>query len=238
MSPEELGELLGLLSHDLKNPLAAVLTNVGFVGSSLGDEASDDVREAIADARQACASLQRMIGNLEALARDMGSRPPPSLELPPLDLALLVDEAVARHREPAAARRVRITLDAGTSLHARGEREAVLRALDNLLANAVQYAPARSEVQVRQRLEGERALVEVVDGGPRVPRAERRAVLTAEGQARAKGRPEARYGRGLTLYVASLSVAPLDGRIEVDSDGDRSVLRLSLAAHRNDDLAP
>src|SRR6186713_3605789 len=62
-----LGELLGLLAHDLRNPLSALHSNVGYLGS-LSDKYDDDAREAIADALLSCDGLRIIIDSVEILS--------------------------------------------------------------------------------------------------------------------------------------------------------------------------
>ncbi len=231
---DELAEALTLLAHDLKNPLAAVLTNLGFVRGVVDEldpesrpdpAALDDVREAMFDVRLACESLQRFVSNLEVLARDLGvARPPPSGESPPIDLLSIADEIANRQRETADARRITIRVDAATDAWARGDRDALVRAADNVLADALQHAPAGSVVRIEVARSDAEATLTVLDRGAVVPPELRIEAASRAGQTRAKGRPEARYGRGLALYVAAVAARAGGGRLELaDRDGESAM---------------
>ena len=82
--------LLALLAHDLRSPLAAVMTNLGFVEGSIPPSDIDAV-EAIADARLSCTMLEHLIANLDVLA---GASRVPTLEQ--AVLWILAQSAVAR----------------------------------------------------------------------------------------------------------------------------------------------
>ncbi|GAC1352395.1 MAG: hypothetical protein NVSMB1_14840 [Polyangiales bacterium] len=235
-SPLELGEILVLLAHDLKNPLAAVLTNLGFVQSSLPrDGENDDAAEALIDARLACESLQRIVSNLEILARDLAQRMTrasiPS-DVAPLDLASAADEVVDRQQEASASRRLTLRIVHAEHCYTRADRELVLRVIDNLVANAVQHAKVGStiDIEVRRHPPSEISLA-VIDEGPVVPESLRAEILTAFGQARSKGRSDARYGRGLALYIASIAANATGGRLLIGSRGVQSALTLILPEH-------
>jgi signal transduction histidine kinase len=236
-SRRELGEMLALLAHDLKNPLAAVLTNLGFVAGVLRDvdDASLlDSREALVDARMACESMQRFCGNLELLAREATGRVSLApMDPTPLDLVGIVDEVVGKQSEAAQGRNLRVSVRAPERTYARADRELVLRATDNLLSDAVQHAPARTEItiDVAPRGESEAAIV-VRDAGPIVPANMRAHAATPLGQSLAKGRPDLRYGRGLALYAASLAAVGAGGRIEIGEADGRSALSLVVPLHR------
>ena len=234
----ELGEMLALLAHDLKNPLAAVLTNLGFIAGVLreidGDAALGDAREAVVDARQACESMQRFCGNLELLAREATGRVSlVPMDPTPLDLVGIVDEVVGKQNEAAQGRRLRFAVNAAERTYARADRELVLRAVDNLLADAVQHAPSGTEIAIDIGAHADAdARVVVRDAGPVVPANMRAQVATPNGQSLGKGRPELRYGRGLALYAASLAALAAGGRIEIGEADGRSALTLVVPLHR------
>lgn len=240
----ELGEVLALLSHDLKNPLAAVLTNLGFVASALDDpSAVEDAKEAVVDARLACESMQRFVGNLELLARDsVGRSSLPPYDTTPLDVHALVEDVVDRQREAAAGRRLLVTVKTREPrTYARADRDLSLRALENLVANAVQCAPTGSEIElvVQARLgDAREAEVVVRDDGLIVPADLRETVSTPIGQVLSKGRQDARYSRGLGLYAAFVAARAAGGRVEIGEDEGRSALRLILPCHEDDDGRP
>jgi signal transduction histidine kinase len=231
-----LAELLALLAHDLKNPLAAAMANVGYVESFVRDvgdaraspEDASEVRAAMLDARIACDALHRLVSNLEVIVCDL-ERPRPA-EPAPVGLRSIVDEVVARHLAPAAARRVEIVVE-GERPWALCERDALLRAADNALANAIQHAPVGSRVTVRLWARGDSEVVSVLDLGVVVPEALRARALSLEGQAELKGRTDGRYGRGLSLYAASSSARRAGGHLELGEQAGANVISIVLPRH-------
>jgi signal transduction histidine kinase len=198
-SLEHLPELMAILAHDLRNPLSALLTNIHFV-QSVARGGALDVDEALSDSAMSCAILGQVIGNLEVLGRAFGGpHPAPS----PVGTREAAGQAVGRAMPHSVLAGIEIALPQGAS------GAAVLvepvffgRALDNVLANALQYSPANGKISVELVTIGERGAVHVSDQGPIVPREFRERVLTEEGQDAAKRLYEARYGRGLALYCA------------------------------------
>jgi signal transduction histidine kinase len=234
----EIAEVLVLLAHDLKNPLAAILTNLGFVRGFVGELEGggevDDAREAVSDAALACEALQRFVGNLELVARDLGAKTrdasrPSGEELPPLDLAAIADEVLDRQRASAESRNLSLFLSGGG--WARGDRDLAVRAVDNLVANALQHAPARTRISVEVSTTDEEALITVIDQGLAVPERMREDAVTRSGQSRAKGVPEARYGRGLGLFAAAIAARAAGGRLVVGARDGKSTLALALPRH-------
>lgn len=236
--PNDMAETLSLLAHDLKNPLAAVLTNLGFVRGFVDaldpgvppDEAElSDVRDAMLDAKLACEALQRFVGNLEIVSRDLGggraSFPPEPL---PLDILAIADEVASRHRLAAASRRLELVVTSVSPAWGRGDRDSIQRAVDNLIANAVQYAPAGTKITVEIAGGRDEVTLTVLDAGVAIPEGMREDAITRAGQSRAKGSAEARYGRGLALYAAATSARIGGGRLFVDARDGKSAIGIAL----------
>lgn len=233
-----IAEVLSLLAHDLKNPLAAAVTNLGFVdgwvqdldpGAVPTDEVSE-VREAMLDARLACEALQRFVSNLEVLSRDLahvaGGEPAP------VDLHAIADEIVSRHVAAASARRVRLEVR-GESAWALADRDPLLRAADNALANAIQHAPAGTAVLVEIGTEGSSVVLSFVDQGVVVPQALCDQAVSLEGQPKLKGRPEGRYGRGLALYAAAVAARRAGGQVTLGERNGASVITVVLTRYED-----
>lgn len=227
-----ISQLLALLAHDLRNPLAILSTNLGFVGTTLsGDDA--DLAEAMTDATASCAALERLVANLDVIALTLRGEPPPPETL---SLRRATSEAMGRVKSHADSLRVGLELhdDDEEGLSVKAQPLLWARALDNLLANAVQYAKPGDVVRVEVGARDERGVVTVVDAGPIVPEAEREDVLSAGGQMRAKGRLEARYGRGVGLYVAAVAARAAGADVSVGERGACSAFELGapLATRR------
>ncbi len=228
-----IAEVLSLLAHDLKNPLAATMTNLSYVegfvrylGSTPpSDDEVTEVREAMLDARLACDALQRFISNLEVVARDLGKGK--GGEPAPVELHAIADEVVSRHSAAADARRVRLVVD-GERAWALADRDPLLRAADNVLANALQHAPAGSPIHVELGSKPKEVVLSFLDDGTVVPVELRERALSRDGQAELKGLAEGRYGRGLALYAAAVAARRAGGRIELGERGGKSLIAIVL----------
>jgi signal transduction histidine kinase len=202
-----LADLLGLIAHDLRNPLSALQSNVSFVSSILGAE-DEDAREAMTDALISCEGLLRIIDNVELLSMELGGTR--EFERLPVGLGALVDEVAARCQSMARSHGVELTVaprDARASDSVSAHREMLGRALSNLIQNAIQHAPPGTVVRVSLRSEPERCVAVVEDDGPALANELRQTVFTAPGQVASKGSSHGRYGRGIGLFGASLAAA-------------------------------
>lgn len=213
-----------MMAHDLRNPLSALLTNVNFARGAVSTR-PEDVDAALSDASLSCALLTQLIGNIDVLSAVLA-------ELPPLRRLLrareLADQAIFRMSPLAPLADLQIEHVASPwSPMFLLDPVFVGRALDNLLANALQFAPRRSVVGVTCVAEGDCGFVEVTDEGPLIPEDLRALVLTADGQDVAKATFKARYGRGLGLYCAAEAARLAGAELVIGERDGRAVFKLS-----------
>ena len=226
----DLAELVALFAHDLKNPLAALMTNLHFLRTTV-EGLDEDAAEALADSAVLCEVLERYIKNLDVVAA-----PPDPLGGAPgsVDLVRVAESLATRHRAQAKTTGVELAVEAAPDTPAAAvDGELLVRAADNLLSNAIENAPPGSTVRVQigpdpSLGEGKLAFT-VVDTGTvhdperaisaeTAPRIARRRVLGA------------RYGRGLALLAADSAAEAAGARLELASvTGDRR-RRLVVAA--------
>jgi signal transduction histidine kinase len=136
----------------------------------------------------------------------------------------ILHDAVDSARAEAEARNLTIEVDSPSSLSAQVRPEAVRRALDNLLSNALKHA--RSEVRVAVSLSDARELVlSVRDDGPGIPEAEEELVF--QPFHRVPGSP---HGAGLGLALVREVASLHDGRAYVKRGPNGAELVLELKA--------
>jgi len=225
-----IGGLLGLIVHDLRNPLSALHSNASFLQSAR-DATSPDVKEALEDVSASCEALGHIIDNVELLA--LALRGERRFEQNSFTVRELISDALSRSRSLATSYSVRVEFvtspDADAKLAA--NREMLGRALGNLIKNSIQHAQDGIPVRISARLEGARVLVLVEDGGSAIAQDFLDKAFTAEGQISAKGLLGARYSRGVGLFAARLAADAAGAQVRAVStpSGAGNVFELSIA---------
>jgi signal transduction histidine kinase len=149
-------------AHELRSPIASLRTQLE-VAAHLGEPAP------IPDLAVEVDRLGRLVDDLLLLTRaDEGD--PGLRRREPVELTALLREAV-----PAGAR-VPVAVSLGSPLWTVGDRTALRRVLDNLVANAVRYASSTVELAAA-RAAGDRVVVTVTDDGPGIPATDRDRVF-------------------------------------------------------------
>lgn len=231
---ETVGKLLALVAHDLRNPLSAIHSNLGFLSSALVEERpsrgssldrGEEVRDALSDGLISCEALTHMIDNLEMLGQVLRGMSPPSRHA--VLVGDLVQDTVTRCTSVADSYGIRLERSRASTDVARVpvmvSREQTCKALGNLIRNAIQHSTPGQTVSVGLRMgegTGQRVQVFVEDQGTPIHATSMPSLFTAEGQVRAKASSDGRYSRALGLYAARLG-AELGGcQVSAVSQGD------------------
>ena len=205
-------QLVGLLVHDLKSPLGAVLVNVSYLSSGHSDETerSDLLAEVIA----ATQAMHRMVMDMLDVMRvdERGLVPKRRL----VDIGSLLNEAARTAVAQARTSGHRIHVEPPVrAIEASVDPDLLRRMLENLLDNALKYAPASTSVVVRAELFGGQLTLEVIDHGPGIPEHERERIFEPYARLRRDGENKVRQSRGLGLAFCKLAVEAHGGRISV-----------------------
>jgi signal transduction histidine kinase len=198
-------------SHELRNPLAIIRTNVDV---ALADPRADpeDLRHTIAVVKRASDRMARLVDDLLALAR----RQEPTLEHEPVDLGDAVTEASDDFLVPAAARNIVLDRAIAPGVVVTGDRDALKRAVANLLENAVRLAPEGSRIRLATGSEGQRAWIAVADEGPGIAPEDQPHVFDRFWRAD-KGRARADGGTGLGLAIVRQIADSHGGQVRLQS---------------------
>jgi len=184
-APELIPELLALVAHDLRNPLSALRSNLGFIGSVV-ERVDQDAREAVTDAMVSCDGLAQIIDNVEVVIFALGQARAP--ELGAVMLSQAVTESIKACRSMALSHGVELTLDssvAALGLTVRSHHEMLVRALSNLIRNAIQHG-GESPVRVSAVSSAKAATVLVSDGGAPVDASAKPSPFSPAGQLASK----------------------------------------------------
>jgi two-component system, OmpR family, sensor histidine kinase CpxA len=164
------------------------------------------------------------------LEGDPSSRNPEDV---PLDT--LLQELTEDCRVEAEARGCRLVLDAASSLQVQGDRELLRRAVENVLRNAIRYAPDGTPIETRLDSAGGMALITVRDYGPGVP-ADLLPKIFMPFFRVDVSRDNATGGVGLGLAIAQRAVHLHHGRLRARNvePGLLVSIELPLVAHSRD----
>lgn len=206
------------VSHELRNPVAVITANIDAVLSD-PDAPRANRLAAAAAVSSAASSMTLLIEDLLAISRQRSG----AFEEREVELGVLARRAVDEYRVLIDERALDLSqrLDAGPVVYA--DEQALVRALRNLLSNAVRYSPEGGRLTVAVGSREGWAWVGIRDEGPGIPEADRARVFdrffstedTANG-AESSSR-NGNGGHGIGLAIARQIVEAHDGRLVVFS---------------------
>jgi signal transduction histidine kinase len=206
-------EVLAVVSHDLKTPLGALLMGAQVVARlAPAGAAGDELRKAASTVRRTSERMGRLIHDLVDVASMEAGR----LSLAPAqhDAAAVAREAAEALQSIASDRNVAVALEVPAPVPLYCDRDRVLQALTNLLANALQVTAAGGSVRLAVRRDAAGAVFTVSDSGPGIPAEE----LPHLFERWYRGRHPRYPGSGLGLAIARAIVEAHHGRIWVESE--------------------
>jgi two-component system sensor histidine kinase ChvG len=206
------------VSHEFKNPLASIRTVADILGSIEDPQERqrfvDKLLRDLTRLERLLAGVQEIVTIDTHLERDPVSR---------VDLAALLGNILDAHRlRTNGAVQLELQTPPGLpawALHVRASPERLAQVFDNLVDNAVSFAPAGGRVTVSLARANGRCYVSVVDEGPGIPEAHLNRIFERFFSYRPNGNeavPRERH-TGLGLSIARTIIESYDGSIEASN---------------------
>jgi two-component system OmpR family sensor kinase len=206
-------------AHELRSPVAALALQVQLAERAQTPAARSAAFRELAHGVE---RARRLVQQLMDFARlDPGV---PQQRFAPVNLAQLARDVVGSYAPRAEGDEVDLGADAPAPLQVLGNEGELRSLLENLVDNALRYAPPGSAVTVSVRQDGPDVALAVVDGGRGIPAAERERVF--ERFHRVAG--DATRGTGLGLAIVKAIVERHHGSIAL-SDANQRAERPGLA---------
>jgi two-component system phosphate regulon sensor histidine kinase PhoR len=202
-------------SHELRTPLASV---TGFIDTLRGPARDDPaMRDKFLNIMSEQAPrMSRLIDDLLSLSRvEMNVHRPPEAAVDLVPLTAHVRDSLS---PLARDRSVEILLEAPSSpVVVRGERDELIRLIENLVENALKYGASGKRVEIKLRIDNSDAVLSVRDFGPGIapehlPRLTERFYRVDVAHSREQG------GTGLGLAIVKHIAARHRARLAIESE--------------------
>ena len=226
-------DLTSMMVHDLRSPLASVLSGLEMMKELEINENSDPLTvQAMQISERSCQNMLTLVNSLLDINQLEAGKMP--LERAPAPFPPLARSVVSRLSPLAAENDLTVHTELSPDLPLVViDNEKIGRVLNNLLDNALKFAPAGGTVVIRavhQKDElGNHLLCSVSDTGPGIPKEYHEKIFGRFAQVRGQAAPRGRRGSGLGLAFCKLAIEAHDGRIWVESEpGQGSIFYFTL----------
>jgi PAS domain S-box-containing protein len=215
-------ELLAIVSHDLKNPLAAIKGNSQLIRRRITGMDGQDVEKALAPVSrvdEAASRMSMLINDLLDFGRLQAGQSL-TLQRRPTDLVALVRGAATEFQQTTQQHRIEVVTSLAR-LVGTWDNTRLEQVLDNLLSNAIKYSPGGGKIRLDISREGSEeggawAVVSVRDNGIGISAEDLPHIFEWFRRARnASGRIS---GAGIGLASANYIVDQHGGKISVASE--------------------
>jgi PAS domain S-box-containing protein len=205
-------EFLAMLGHELRNPLAPIVTALHLMEKRSGGE---NERERTVIKRQ-LDHVVRLVDDLLDVSRITQGKV--DLVREPVDLALVVERALEMSSPLLEARAHEVVVDVPFGISVNGDRTRLGQVVANLVQNAAKYTAPGGHITIRGTREGGDAVLSVQDDGMGIAPELLGRVFDVFTQGR-QDTARASGGLGLGLAIVKSLVSLHGGTVEAKSDG-------------------
>jgi signal transduction histidine kinase len=228
LADSEKSDLLRAIAHEIRTPLTAARALVQMTLRAIGSGDGERLVGLLTSALEALDRLARLSSDLAEASRGQ----PQELSLVELELAPILAQACLWARPQANEKAIVLSEDCPDSdARVRGETDALLSIVGNLLSNAIRYTPEGGQIRVGCDVRDTEVVISVSDSGVGMDRETVDRIFEKFYRA-PEIRATDRIGLGLGLAITQQLVAAHAGRITVESTkGVGSTFRVILPLH-------
>ncbi len=206
-------DMLGVVSHDLRNPIHTVFMSAAFLQDLLPAEGSNVQRTQLAIIRRAAERANRLIQDLLDITHIESGRL--SLDREAYGAASIVHEAVEQLDMAAAEKGIALELgEMDGAARVLADRDRVVQALGNLIGNALKFTPAGGRVTVSVQRGDKEVRISVADTGPGIAAEQLPRLFDRFWQAKRADR----RGVGLGLSIVKGIAEAHGGDVQVETE--------------------
>jgi len=225
---DQKNRFLRSVSHELKTPLAAMREGAELLADGVAGPLGARQRQIVSIMRENSVRLQQQIDALLDYQRALHAAA--SLQVAPTSLDALVRDVAGAHALAAQSKDQQLEL-ALKPVRVDGDADKLRSVFDNLISNAIKYAPRGGVISLVTHASGNSATVEVIDSGPGVLPEERGSVFNSFFRGRRKSDSQIE-GSGLGLAIAREYVEAHGGSIAIPGASTHGHFKVTLPLHQ------
>lgn len=203
-------EVLGVVAHDLRNPLNLIITGTDLLLEENLD--NNRRRELLGVTLRAGRQMNRLIGDLLDTVRLQAGKF--TLDLEDVAVVMIFRQTEETFRPLAENRKIQLeAIPPEDGVAVRADPLRVSQVMGNIVGNAIKFTPEHGRITIRSVADGNHVAFHVTDTGPGIPQADMAHLFENFWQARSNDR----RGVGLGLAIAKGVVEAHGGRIWCES---------------------
>ena len=224
-------DMLSMIYHDLRSPLANITTSLELLTSVGTDEEKETIQSVVTIARRSTDRIQRLVSSLLDISRLESGQAIVSQES--VKSANLAEEVLDTVRPLVESRHQSLTGHLPEKLPSIWvDADMIRRVLINLLENASKFTPPGGKIELGAEQDGDWLQMWVQDNGPGIASADQERIFEKFIRLKEEGAPS---GLGVGLAFCRLAVEGHGGKIWVDSqvgEGAKFIITLPITKEK------
>lgn len=218
-------QFIGDVAHEMKTPLATMRSSVEIALSK--ERKQEEYKEILSETLVDVDKLSSTLANVLDLAWSEADQSKVSKDS--FNFSELVSEAFDLAQKLAAKKQINVSGHIQEAIIVSGRRDKVMRALLNVVDNAIKYTPKKGKVQINLKAMNQEAIFEISDNGLGIAKEEQSHVF----ERFYRGvKTDKTLGSGLGLAITQAIVTAHGGTVSLSSDlgkGTKVQIRLPTA---------
>jgi signal transduction histidine kinase len=213
----EKNEVIGIVAHDLKNPISGILLTAETIQKYYAQLSGQEVEKQMLRIMAVAERMKAIVMNLLDIQRIESGQF--QLNIIPISVKKNINEMIAEHAERAIAKEIHINLVfPDTEIAVLADYSAFHEVMDNVVSNALKFSFPQSQIAIEVMVSQDSSVrICVKDGGPG---------LTTEDQSKLFGKfmrlsaqpTGGEHSTGLGLSIVKKLVEAMNGRIWCESE--------------------
>ncbi len=204
-------EFFSVIGHELRTPLTAIQGSLALLAKGVAGPLPEKAGNMIEIAIDNSIRLRDLINYF--LDLQMLESGEVKLQLQPVELQPLLNQAVTNLKPFAARRQIKLILQEELpGIRVEADSDRLLQVISNLLSNAIKFSPSSSRITITISDHGAMGCFSISDQGPGIPESLQPVVFDKFVQADVANDRKS-GGTGLGLSICKAIVEQLDGKI-------------------------
>ncbi|MFY0626544.1 MAG: histidine kinase [Reichenbachiella sp.] len=201
-----------LLAHDLKNPMASIMSLAEIIKHETTETNRNKYLQMIDEAASNSVDLIEKILKIGELERQKIE-----ISLEQFDLVPLIKNEIEKVKTYASQKNIRLNFESKNPLMIQSDRTFIRQIMENLLSNAIKFSELNKEVDVRIKDQNGVLIIDVTDQGPGLNNEDLKKVFGKF--TRLSAQPTGgEKSTGLGLSIVQKYVELLNGRVRCESE--------------------
>lgn len=214
-------EVLGMVAHDLRNPIAAIESIASLMQAEDHDQ---DTEENLSMIKKACVKAREIVNDLLIAARDENGE---DLVTTVCNVNDLLEKSVNDWKNQHPDKKLKL-ISTDEQLYAQLNIEKFTRVLDNLISNAIKFSDGSKDIEICFSERKNQLIIEVKDYGIGIPKHLLPYVFDRFSKSSRQGL-QGEKSTGLGLNISKRIAEKHNGTLEVESEeGNGCVFRITL----------